>query len=163
MRKFNNTTEMEVTLRVCLYVMEAIDGLEVKVSGQPARQSHRSFTDFHFILETREKPLCFIEVKRSDLSININSQTNAVAQTLREAQIVLTSRWDEPVTSIPFILTNSREWSFGLAVKDGPNIKVTHTYTLFLPSSVGPLMKCLKALVQGSHPQWDLSPPLTLP
>ena len=57
----------------------------------------------------------FIEVKRSDISVDLTVEADSTAQTLREAHVLLCSRAD--VKALPFVLTNGVSWSFGIAAK----------------------------------------------
>lgn len=68
---------------------------------QPSMSNHPTFTDFQFVISTPKKVLGFIEVKKGSVATLLEIETNATAQALREAHILLN---DSP---IPFILTNS--------------------------------------------------------
>ncbi len=54
----------------------------------------------------------------------MNIPCNEVAQVLREAQIAIQ---DKNINEVTFILTNSIDWSFGLAEKEGEKIRIAWT------------------------------------
>lgn len=86
---FRNETEMEATVRVFLFVLEALDGTVVRVQLQPSLPLHPTFTDFYFIISDVEmKPLCLIEVKNRDTTARM-LEIDTTAQVLRSAQVAL--------------------------------------------------------------------------
>lgn len=64
----DNSTEMEATARVLLYVIEAAWELNnITIRMQPSIYKHSVFTDFLFIFGD-DKLKAFIEVKRTDIN-----------------------------------------------------------------------------------------------
>lgn len=63
-------------------------------------------------------------MKKTDISCNLLLHSDNVAQVLREAHIVLQNR---ETTSLTFVLTNSIDWSFGVAKKYSNKIEVEST------------------------------------
>ena len=67
-----NTSEMEATARVLLYVFEAAWFLyDVKITLQPSISKHSVFTDFLLIRGSDQSMKSFIEVKRTDISTHL--------------------------------------------------------------------------------------------
>lgn len=102
--KFRRVSEMEVVVRVFLMVMIAVsEDSEIRVELQPSMTSHSTFTDFLICIRSGDTKR-FIEVKRTDINVDLTSETNETAQALREAQILLcTAKVKSPM---PFLLTN---------------------------------------------------------
>jgi hypothetical protein len=70
-----------------------------------------------------------LEVKRPDIHTNLHLPNKYTAQVLREAHIVL--RKTPNCKEIPFALTNSLLWSFGLAqMADDNKLQVVSTKNL---------------------------------
>ena len=114
--KVRRLSEMEVVVRVFLMVLIAVsDKRDIRVELQPTVKDHASFTDFLIWITNRVGEVRFIEVKRSDISVDLTVEADSTAQTLREAHILLCSRAD--VKALPFVLTNGASWSFGIAAK----------------------------------------------
>lgn len=150
---FENNSEMDAVIRVSTFVMQAVNGLDVTVRLQPSIENHPVFTDFYFVFSNENKPLSFIEVKNSSLSCILGSQSLQVAQCLREAHI-LTARL---TTTIPFILTNSFHWSFGLASRKGSKIEIQEHFYILIDLSkpnddMERLMDAIKMTIQGVWP-----------
>ena len=61
---FRNETEMEATVCVFLFVLEALYGTVVRVQLQPSLPLHPTF--YFIISDVEMNPLCLIEVKNSD-------------------------------------------------------------------------------------------------
>ena len=149
-------SEMEAVVRVFQILIEAIgDGDDnILVKLQPSVAGH-SFTDC-FIVSREDHPLAFIQVKQSADSAHILSPGSSSAQTLREAHILLCE--SSKVSEIPFVLTNSKHWSFGLAEKHGNMIKVAETFQLnvILSNCQSEEMKrlifCLNKMLHGKWP-----------
>ena len=164
-RHFENTSEMEAVLRVAIIVIQAVSGLGVKVSLQPAIECHPTFTDFYFVIEEGEVPLAFIEVKNSGKAVHLGAHTPEVAQTLREAHIIMAKL--ESWTPIPFILTNSFTWSFGLAEKK-TQCKIGIKERFFISadventssSEIEQVMHAVQAIVKG---EWPLARATSIP
>ena len=146
---FRNETEMEATVCVFLFVLEALYGTVVRVQLQPSLPLHPTFTDFYFIISDVEmSPLCLIEVKNSDTTARMR-ENDTTAQVLRSAQIALSG--SERI-ELPFILTNSLHWSFGLVKKHGKLIKLVKWFRIELDSSSNNLIGCLRSVIQGKWP-----------
>ena len=65
-------------------------------------------------------PLLFIEVKSFQVSPTLDTQGSIIAQALREAHTLLCEdclRSGATALELPFIVTNSKYWSFGLVKK----------------------------------------------
>ena len=106
-----------MVLRVATIVLQAVDGVEKDtVQLQPSVDGHPCVTDFYFLVKESEVPLAFIEVKNPSIAVNLGGETDAVAQTIREAHILGSKN---PQATIPFIITNSLTWSFGQAKRTG--------------------------------------------
>ena len=118
---FRNVTEMEAVMRVGVVVLCAVKELDVTVQLQP---NHPTFTDFLFVFKSIDQAICFIEVKKIEEFTSLTAQTAATAQALREAQIILNSPM-QGTRPLPFLLTNSQLWSFGVAEKRSSKIAVT--------------------------------------
>ena len=117
---FRNVTEMEAVMRVGVVVLCAVKDLDVTVQLQPSIINHPTFT---FVFKSTDQAICFIEVKKIEEFTSLTAQTAATAQALREAQIILNS--PAQGTRLPFLLTNSQIWSFGVAEKRSSKIAVT--------------------------------------
>ena len=83
----------------------------IECSKQPTILYHKAFIDFLIKVSTRKK-MALIEVKNPRISCNLHIRPRETAQVLREAQIILLQK-ESP--SLLLVLTNSIEWSFGLA------------------------------------------------
>ena len=83
----------------------------IECSKQPTILYHKAFTDFLIKVSTRKK-MAFIEVINPCILRNLRIRSRETAQVLQEAQIMLLQK-ESP--SLLFVLTNSVEWSFGLA------------------------------------------------
>ena len=92
-----------------------VQDLEVTVQLQPSIINHPTFTDFLFVFKSTDQAICFIEVKKIEEFTSLTAKTPATAQALREAQIILNS--PAQGARLPFLLTNSKMWSFGVAEK----------------------------------------------
>ena len=117
-RNFRNVTEMEAVMRVGVVLLCAVKDF---VQLQPSLTNHPTFTDFLFVVRSTGQAICFIEVKKSSEFTSLTLETPATAQALREAQA------NNPAESarLPFLLTNSLMWSFGVAEKRSSKIAVT--------------------------------------
>lgn len=111
-------TEMEVSLRVSIMVLFAIDGLNLKLTLQPKVKDHPSFTDMLIYINNDDKfPIGFLEIKNTEvgLSLSSNVELDAGAQCYREAHILLSSRSD--LERIQFWLTNGVFWCYAVVKK----------------------------------------------
>lgn len=114
--KVRRLSEMEVVVRVFWMVLIAVsDKSDIRVELQPTVKDHATITDFLIWITNRVGEVRFIEVNRTDISVDLTSETDSTAQTLREAHVLLCSHAD--VIALPFVLTNGLSWSFGLAAK----------------------------------------------
>ena len=52
-------TEIEAVLVVAVIVIQAVDGLKLKVYLQPSIEGHPVFTDFLFVVKSESKPVAF--------------------------------------------------------------------------------------------------------
>ncbi len=129
-RNFRNVTEMEAVMRVGATVLCAVKDLDVVVQLHPSVTNHRTFTDFLFVIKDTTQAICFIEVKKATDSTSLTLQADSTAQALREAHILIANNTDESAT-IPFLLTNSLMWSFGVAAKRSSKIAVISTFDFY--------------------------------
>ena len=115
-KNFRNASEMEAVIRVAVIVLDAVMGTNLTVQLQPSVKHHTTFTDFYFIIKENGEdiPKAFIEVKNISVSVAM-SETKPVAQAPREAQIIISEILPSSIDQVPFILTNSYDWCFGLA------------------------------------------------
>ena len=153
---FSHRTELEVMQRVIAFVMDAASSTDdLKIQLQPSLPYHPTVTD---VLITSHNagaiPLAFIEVKKTNLSTHLCLQTDATAQALREAHILMQGLSLE--AKLPFILTNSLEWSFGLAQKCGLHyIRILECFDIHIPmtpkkSEVKYLVALLRKVLCGT-------------
>lgn len=157
---FRNVSEMEAVLRVATLIVDAVEDSNVTVELQPSVIGHVSFTDFYFIIRNNgeDVPVAFVETKNTSVSVDMGLQLKPVAQALREAQIICSLIPRESV-EIPFILTNSAFWSFGLARKAGGgkiSISERAQYSVDLSSYSGDIEKVasvIKEIIKGNWPQ----------
>ena len=131
---FANRTEMDACVRV-VQVLIAVFRIipedtrkKLRISCQPSMMGHSVFTDFLIAISEQgtfmeEKPKVIVEVKKSSISTDLSLETKETAQTIREVHIA-TQQTDDPLL---FILTNSREWSFGLGERVGNRVRITST------------------------------------
>ena len=124
---FSNVTEMDATVRVVQFLLAVCKdvydstGQIVQIQCQPTFENHPVFTDV-LICTTDGKPKLIIEVKKSIIHPDLTLQTNEVAQVLREVHIVT-----EKTSTLPFLLTNSTIWSFGVAQRVGNKVTILST------------------------------------
>lgn len=155
-RKFRRLSEMEVVVRVFLMVLIAVsDKSDIRVELQPTVKDHATFADFIIWITNRVGQVRFIEVKRTDISVDLTTETDSTAQTLREAHVLLCSRAD--VIALPFALTNGVSWSFGIAEKHSAS-KIMLKSVYNVPCSITTLngwklaINNLKAFLYGTWP-----------
>ena len=124
---FSNVTEMDAAVRVVQFLLAVCKdiydstGQKVKIECQPTFENYPVFTDV-LICTTDGKPKLIIEVKRSDMYPSLILKTEEVAQMLREVHIVT-----EKKSILPFLLTNSIIWSFGVAQRVGNKVTILST------------------------------------
>jgi hypothetical protein len=152
---FRNVTEMEAVLRVAVIVIQAVEGLpDVQVQLQPSVNSHATF---YFVLKSNIG-LAFIEVKKTSVAVNMWNPIPSVAQAFREAQILLCEGNLKEKSTVPFILTNSTVWSFGLAEKCGSKIAIKENFFIVVDdsntesSNFKKLMCAVREIIQGRWP-----------
>lgn len=119
---FANKSEMDACIRIIFllyYVFRNVKGLQIE--AQPSFSGHSTFTDFIIRLSVNDKILLLIEVKRSDINTSLRLRNKETAQIIREVHIALATRDD---SELPFLLTNSIDWSFGLARRKGSKIEI---------------------------------------
>lgn len=145
-RNFRNMTEMEAIIQVAIVTVFAVKGLDVTVQLQPSLSSHPTFL---FVVRNGTSMKGFIEVKKVEVFTSLGEKTDCTAQCLREAQIAL---FNGDVQAIPFIATNSRVWSFGVAKKDSAGkICVKKIYDdIFVKTLDVKVIKYVRALLTGS-------------
>ena len=156
---FRNETEMEAVIRVAVIVLDAVKDTKLKVQLQPSVKHLTTFTDFYFLIKENgdDIPKAFIEVKNISVSVGM-SQTKPVAQALREAQIIISEILPSSMKQLPFILTNSNTWSFGLAKRArGGKISIVEHFQLHSDlKNTGPLLQKIveatKNILEGRWP-----------
>ena len=94
---------------------------EYIVRCQPTVQGHPTFSDYLIEIINGDKCL-LVKVKKMRITTCILVPTVETAQVLREAHIYLQ---EKRCSNLPFILTNSVHWSFGIAKLVGDKIEVT--------------------------------------
>ena len=67
--------------------MQAVRGLQVTVQLQPSVENHPIFTDVYIMIQEKGEGVAFIEVKNPTIAVHLESESPAVAQTLREAHM----------------------------------------------------------------------------
>ena len=92
-----------------------------KIKCQPTISHHQTFTDYLINISNGTKCV-IIEVKRIGIQCSLRQETDEVAQVLREAHILLMEQ--KHLSSLLFVLTNSVQWSFGVAERSGEKISV---------------------------------------
>ena len=110
---------MDACIRVIFILYHTFKDLEGV--QKPIFEGHTTFT---IRLVKDEQILLLLEVKKVEINTDLQVETKSTAQAVREAYIVLQKCSQD--TEIPFVLTNSRSWSFGLA-KITENIISTKT------------------------------------
>ena len=164
---FRNETEMEAVIRVAVIVLDAVKGTKLTVQLQPSVKHHTTFTDFYFIVTENEDdiPKAFIKVKNVSVSVAM-LETKPVAQALREAQIIISEIipssmeiLPSSIIQVPFILTNSIDWSFGLVNRaSGGKISIVEHFHLHSDlkttggESVQKIVEATKTIILGSWP-----------
>ena len=68
-----------------------------------------------------------MEIKKLEVYTSLSAMGSTTAQALREAHILCTG--DRP---LPFILTNSELWSFGLVMNKGPKIYFVEYFNIHI-------------------------------
>lgn len=154
-KKFRRVSEMEVVVRVFLMVMIAVSGdCDIWVELQPSVPGHSTFTDFLIRIRSGDTKR-FIEVKRTNVNVDLTSATNETAQALREAQILLCT--EKVKSPMPFLLTNGTIWSFGSAAKHSDTkIELTHVGNVMINttnlSDWTRMINYLRAFLCGTWP-----------
>ena len=143
----SNHSEMDATARVLMLVMEAAWDMDnIAIQLQPSFVAHSTFTDFLIHINQ----FSFIELKRVEITTDLEMPTKQTAQALREAHIILLEKNAEHVT---FALTNFRSWSFGRAKKVGVQIQMDKTCTLLYNEyNHGKIVCMIKHLIKGTWP-----------
>ena len=121
---FTFETEMDATVRVVQLLLVVCKDIydstqqRVKVQCQPKFGEHPIFTDF-LICKTDDTPKLIIEVKRSTIYTSLHLKSKEAAQTFKEVHIVT-----EKTSTLPFLLTNSVMWNFGVAQRVGNKVSI---------------------------------------
>ena len=117
-----NCSEADACQRVVAvlyFVFEQVRDRDILMECQPTISS---FTDFSIKVNSGSKSV-LIEVKKSAIKTSLMLKNEESAQMLREAHIMITNN---KIKELLFILTNSMDWSVGIAQEAGGNkIKVT--------------------------------------
>ena len=154
---FRNVTEMEATIRVLMYVIEASWDIEdVEIHMQPSVTKHSTCTDFLFVLKRDEKVMGFIEVKKAEVTTDLNTTSRDTAQVIREAHILTL---EQGCQRVPFAITNAKLWSFGLAEKANTRVQIVETYLLLSTreKEERQLVTMLKSIILGEWPAGPLT------
>ena len=116
-----NCSEADACQRVVAvlyFIFEQVRDRDILMECQPII----SFTDFLIKVNSGSKSV-LIKVKKSAIKTSLMLKTEESAQMLREAHIMITNN---KIKELLFILTNSSDWSIGIAQEAGGNkIKVT--------------------------------------
>ena len=126
-RFFTNVTEMDATVRVVQFLLAVCKDIfestqkKVEIKCQPTFENNQTFTDF-LICMMNGTPKLIIEVKRSSIYTNVNLPSKEAAQIFREVHIIT-----ENISTLPFLLTNSIIWSFGVARRLGNEVSILST------------------------------------
>ena len=116
-----NRSEADACQRVVAvlyFVFEQVRDRDILMECQPTV----SFTDFVIKVNSGSKSV-LIEVKKSAIKTSLMLKNEESAQMLREAHVMITNN---NIKELLFILTNSRDWSIGIAQEaSGNKIKVT--------------------------------------
>ena len=76
---FDRQTEMDATIRVLMYVIEAAwDVPDVTIQLQPSVFKHSVFTDVSFVFKG-ERLLGFIEIKKIEVNTNLHMEMKPTA------------------------------------------------------------------------------------
>ena len=153
--RFRNMTELEATVRVLSFVTSILPNLPayIHVQLQPSVQNHPTVTDALIVRadDSNKQPLSFIEIKKLEVYTSLCVKGSATAQALREAHILCGS--DRP---LPFVLTNSQVWSFGLVKKRGTKIDLLEYFDVHIDErgqyGVELLLAALKSVLLGKWP-----------
>ncbi len=144
-----NSTEAEAVLRVFLILWHVVNKLpddqrtKIQITCQPTLNGHSCSTDFLITVNNGHKLLLLMDVKKTSVATDLRFTTNEVAQVLRQVQI---SFEDTTNPQLPFVLTNSVHWSFGIAEKEGTKIKVQQqTFSYDIAIICGLLKKYITA------------------
>lgn len=155
---FRNKTEAEAMFNVLLYISSAIatmdDNQGLQIQLQPTVGSFKTFSDVYVIVLDSGTPRCFIEIKRLTYYTDLTDmESEHTAQALREAHILLCEL--QCADEIPFVLTNSKLWSFGYAKRIGSKICLDKVMTINLRSpglASKKLIPALKSILRGEFP-----------
>ena len=155
---FRNTTEAEAMIRVIGFVSHAAFGIDdVKIQLQASIQGHPTFTD-NLVVSKKKRPCCFMEVKKYTVYPGLAKDSNGAAQALREAHILLCESRDYEIEEIPFVLTNSCVWTFGLAKRKMLKIELKKVMTINIDyedrerTYWKELNSALRSVIQGKFP-----------
>ena len=85
----------------------------MQIQLQPSISGHPTFMDIFVVVMSEKWPGCFIEIKNASLFSTLEVISDIVAQSMRKDHILLCESGYE-IEEIPFVLTNSYVWSFGL-------------------------------------------------
>ena len=124
---FDTNSEMDATCRVVIVLAALLSSIPMerrcnyKVHCQPTIAGHAVFIDCLVRVSNGEKHL-IIEVKKQTINIGLSLRSSETAQVLREVHIAMNTK---QLKEIPFLLTNSRGWSFGKAERVDSKINVT--------------------------------------
>ena len=120
---------------------------EYIVHCQPTIQGHPTFSDYLIEISNGDKCL-LIEVKKMHTTTSILLPAVETAQVLREAHIYLQ---EKRCSNLPFILTNSIRWSFGIAKLVGDKIEVTSIADYYIyanPDSLFKIYSLIRKLIE---------------
>ena len=155
---FRNSTEAEAMIRVIGFVSHAAFGIDdVQIQLQASIQGHPIFKDI-FVVFKKKRPCCFMEVKKSTVYPKLTNDSDETAQALREAHILLCESRDYEIEEIPFVLTNSYVWKFGLAKRKMLKIELKKVMTISIDyedrerTYWKELNSALRSVIQGKFP-----------
>ena len=148
---FSNVTEMDAIVRVVQFLLAVCKdiydstGQKVQIQCQPTFEIHPILTG-SLICMTDGKPKLIIEVKEVAVYTSLAIQTKEVAEILREVHILT-----EETSTLPFLLTNSVIWSFGVAQRVGNKVTVLSTLEANVRVDYDTIYQVLRKYLMPDH------------
>ena len=129
---FDNTSEMDACVRISLALFAVFRAIpedrrkKLKIKCQPTVKDHTACTDYLIVIDENEMAKLLIEVRKARINTDLHLESEETAQVIREVHIIADR---DP---LPLILTNSRQWSFGLGKKVGNKVSIASTKNVLL-------------------------------
>lgn len=143
-KRVANRSELDAAVRVVFIISKFLKD-DAVMHFQPSVESHPGYTDICIIHSGNKEPMTIIEIKKLNLYTNISIEVNSTAQVVREVHVLFQNC--QELNQIPFIITNTQIWSFGLGVRKGSRVQVTKCCNVHLDIRF-PKDEDLKALAQ---------------